>query len=57
MLVAKDKKHLQTMVDELNKHSKLVGLQMNISKIEVMTNTKKELSITIDNKTLEQVEE
>lgn len=57
MLVAKGKKHLQTMVDELNKHSKLVGLQMNISKIEVMTNTKKELSITIDNKTLEQVEE
>lgn len=55
-LFGNTEKELQQMIKELNIKCKEVGLQLNISKTKVMTNTSEPIHISVENLELQQVE-
>lgn len=56
VLLAENGKHLQCMIESLNTVSKDIGLEMNLTKTKIMTNSRK-VDITIDQEKLEYTDE
>jgi len=57
VIITDNEKDLKEMITELNEESKKAGLEMNIKKSNVMTNSEEKTEIMIDNQKLEYVEE
>lgn len=55
LIISNDAAELQEMVTELDNHSKLVGLTININKTKIMTNTNEQMNITLGDQPLEKV--
>lgn len=53
VLLSETSSQLQSLIDSLNTASKQVGLEMNLTKTMIMTNSSKYRNISIDNETLQ----